>query len=103
MVFIIFFMIFGCGMFWVEFNNVVIFLNIGISIWWVIVIIIMVGYGDYYLKSIFGYIMVFVMVLIGLCLIVILIVILLLNFSIFYGCYIFRKKYLNVKKIMKRK
>lgn len=98
MVFIIFFMIFGCGMFWVEFNNVEIFLNIGISIWWVIVIIIIVGYGDYYLKSIFGYIMVLIIVLVGLFLIVMFIVILFFNFSILYNCYIFRMKYMKVKK-----
>nr|XP_034332597.1 potassium voltage-gated channel subfamily C member 3-like [Crassostrea gigas] len=103
MVFTIFSTIFGCGMFWAEFNNAETFPNIGISIWWAIVTITTVGYGDYYPKSIFGYIVASVTALFGLCLIAIPIATLSSNFSTFYRCYTFRKKYLSAKKTMKRK
>lgn len=103
MVFTIFSTIFGCGMFWAEFNNAETFPKIGISIWWAIVTITTVGYGDHYPKSTFGYIICSVTALIGLCLIAMPIATLSSNFSNFYYCYFFRMKYLNAKKTMKRK
>lgn len=98
MVFTIFSTIFGCGMFWTEFNNAETFPNIGISIWWVIVTITTVGYGDHYPKSTFGYIMASITALVGLSLIAMPIATLSSNFSTLYNCYTFRMKYMKAKK-----
>ena len=97
MVFTIFSVIFGCGMFWAEFNNPDTFLNIPISIWWAIVTITTVGYGDFYPKSTSGYIMASVTAMIGLSLIAIPIATLSANFNTFYTCFTYRKKYIKAK------
>ena len=98
MVFTIFSVIFGCGMFWAEFNNPDTFPNIPISIWWAIVTITTVGYGDFYPKSTFGYFMASVTAMIGISLIAIPVATLSSNFNTFYTCYTYRKKYIQAKK-----
>ncbi|XP_061177212.1 potassium voltage-gated channel subfamily C member 3-like [Saccostrea echinata] len=83
MVFAIFSIIFGSGMFWVEFENAETFPNILISIWWAVVTITTVGYGDHYPKTALGYLVASMTALIGLLLIAMPIAALSSNFGIF--------------------
>lgn len=98
MVFTIFSVIFGSAMFWAEFDNADTFPNVFISIWWAVVTITTVGYGDHYPKSPFGYIMASLTALFGLLLIAMPIAALSSNFSTFYNCYTYKKKYTEAKK-----
>lgn len=96
-VLLLFVFIFGLWIFWVELLNFKIFLIIFIGIWWVIVIMIIVGYGDFILKFIFGYFVGVLILIFGLIFLVMLIVMIVFNFSKIYDCYNFRKFYLKVK------
>ncbi|XP_062586249.1 potassium voltage-gated channel protein Shaw-like [Saccostrea cucullata] len=98
MVFTIFSILFGSGMYWAEFENAETFPNILISIWWAVVTITTVGYGDHYPKTTFGYLVASLTALFGLLLIAMPIAALSSNFGIIYNCYTYKKKYAAARK-----
>lgn len=97
MVFMFFFFIFGLMMYWIELDYFDIFLNIFVSIWWVFIIMIIIGYGDFYFKIVGGYCIVSFVVVFGLMFLVMFIMILVLNFNVFYNCYNYRRRYLFLR------
>jgi hypothetical protein len=102
MVFTIFSVIFGSAMFWAEFNNVDTFPNVFISIWWAVVTITTVGYGDHYPKTPVGYIIASLTALFGLLLLAMPIAALSSNFSTFYNCYSYQQRFKDAKKKYKK-
>ncbi|XP_061176051.1 potassium voltage-gated channel protein egl-36-like [Saccostrea echinata] len=98
MIFTIFSVIFGSGMFWAEFENSETFPNMFVSIWWAVVTITTVGYGDHYPKAPFGYFMASLTAVIGLLLIAMPIASLSSSFNTYYSCYTYKKKYSDAKK-----
>jgi hypothetical protein len=103
MVFTIFSVIFGSAMFWAEFDNVDTFPNIFISIWWAVVTITTVGYGDHYPKTPVGYIMASLTALFGLLLLAMPIAALSSNFSTFYNSYSYKMKHTDAKRKCRQK
>ncbi|XP_062614052.1 potassium voltage-gated channel subfamily C member 3-like [Saccostrea cucullata] len=98
MVFTIFSVIFGSSMFWAEFHNAETFPNMFVSIWWAVVTITTVGYGDHYPKGSYGYLMASLTAVIGILLIAMPIASLSSSFNTYYSCYTYKKKYTEAKK-----
>lgn len=68
----------------VFFLGDMVFISILDVFWWVIVIMIIVGYGDMFLKLIFGYFVGGVCVFLGMFILVMLVVIFVMNFNDLY-------------------
>ncbi|XP_061164777.1 potassium voltage-gated channel protein Shaw-like [Saccostrea echinata] len=97
MVLTAFSLIFGSIMFWVELDNPDTFPTVFISIWWAIITMTTVGYGDFYPKTVEGYCVAIVAAIFGLLLLAMPITILASNFNTFYNCYKYRKRHVLSK------
>ncbi|XP_062584641.1 potassium voltage-gated channel subfamily C member 3-like [Saccostrea cucullata] len=98
MVLTAFSLIFGSIMFWMELDNPDTFPSIFISIWWAIITMTTVGYGDFYPKTPEGYCVAIVAAIFGLLLLAMPITILASNFNSFYNCYKYRKRHVELSK-----
>lgn len=90
-------LIFGSAIFWMELEEPDTFPNIFVSIWWGIITMTTVGYGDFYPKSSGGYLVAIIAAVFGLMLLAMPITILASNFNSFYNCYKYRKRHLLSK------
>lgn len=59
--------------------------NIYIGMWWLFIIMIIVGYGDFYFNFVLGYILVLMCVLIGIIFMGMFVFLIVRNFYFFYG------------------
>ncbi|XP_062584627.1 potassium voltage-gated channel subfamily C member 3-like, partial [Saccostrea cucullata] len=98
-VLITFAFIFGSWMFWAEFYNPETFPNIFFGIWWVIVTMTTVGYGDFFPKTTAGYFVGVLTSIFGLILLAMPIATIASNFSKIYDCYNFRKTHIKTKQV----
>lgn len=92
-------LIFGSTIFWTELEQPDTFPNIFVSIWWALVTMTTVGYGDFYPKTTGGYFVAIFAAVFGLLLLAMPITILASNFNAFYNCYNYRKRHLLSTKI----
>lgn len=83
-VFILINLFFGYLVYYVEFFEWNFFDNVFVGIWWVVVIMIIVGYGDVVFMWYFGCIVVILCVLIGIIILVMFVVIVIFNFIVYY-------------------
>lgn len=83
MVFMFFFIFFVGFVYYVEYKELIIFFSVFMGIWWLVIIMMIVGYGDEYLRMLFGRIVGMVCVLLGVLIIVMFIVIIVFIFSDF--------------------
>lgn len=84
LLFFLVFLFFVSFIYYVEFYVIDMFFDIFIGIWWLVVIMIIVGYGDMFLKLIFGYFVGGVCVFLGMFILVMLVVIFVMNFNDLY-------------------
>lgn len=92
-------LIFGSTIFWTELDHPDTFPNIFVSIWWALVTMTTVGYGDFYPKTTGGYFVAIFAAVFGLLLLAMPITILASNFNAFYNCYNYRKRHLLSRKM----
>lgn len=90
--------IFGSWIFWAELLNPKTFPTIFTGIWWAIVTMTTVGYGDFTPKSTLGYFVGVLTSIFGLILLAMPIATIASNFSKIYDCYNFRKSHLKAKR-----
>lgn len=90
--------IFGSWIFWAELLNPQTFPTIFTGIWWAIVTMTTVGYGDFSPKSTLGYFVGVFTSIFGLILLAMPIATIASNFSKIYDCYNFRKSHLKAKR-----
>lgn len=90
--------IFGSWIFWAELLNPQTFPTIFTGIWWAIVTMTTVGYGDFTPKSTLGYFVGVLTSIFGLILLAMPIATIASNFSKIYDCYNFRKSHLKAKR-----
>ena len=90
--------VFGSWIYWVEFLNTETFPNIFVGIWWAIVTMTTVGYGDFAPKSTAGYFVGVLTCIFGLILLSMPVATIASNFSKIYDCYNFRKTHLKAKR-----
>lgn len=90
--------IFGSWIFWAELLNPKTFPTIFTGIWWAIVTMTTVGYGDFTPKSTLGYFVGVLTSIFGLILLAMPIATIASNFSKIYDCYNFRKSHLKDKR-----
>lgn len=90
--------IFGSWIYWAELLNPQTFPTIFTGIWWAIVTMTTVGYGDFTPKSTLGYFVGVLTSIFGLILLAMPIATIASNFSKIYDCYNFRKSHLKAKR-----
>lgn len=87
-------LIFGSTMYWIELDHPDTFPNIFVSIWWALITMTTIGYGDFYPKTAGGYCIASLAAVFGLMLLAMPITILASNFNAFYNCYNYRRRHL---------
>lgn len=90
-------LIFGSTMYWIELDHPDTFPNIFVSIWWALITMTTIGYGDFYPKTAGGYCIASLAAVFGLMLLAMPITILASNFNAFYNCYNYRRRHLLSK------
>lgn len=98
MVLMSFSLIFGSTMYWIELDHPDTFPDIFVSIWWALITMTTVGYGDFYPKTTGGYCIAILAAVFGLLLLAMPITILASNFNAFYNCYNYRRRHLLSRK-----